>query len=375
MLRKHALAAIAAAGLAVVTMLVMPSHGRTTGWHDIFSPSLPDLTGPHQVGVRRMLLTDESRRDPWVGSEPRRLMVDVHYPAGAGSLPLEYYYRSNAATELGTLAWAPGQEQRLGLVPGEVNWLFRTHGHEWAPVAAGRYPVVLLSAGPGRRRTDWRSLAEDLASHGYIVASIDHPYDSSVVELFPTRRVVAPRDATNGVSAETANETRADDIRYVATHLADVDPEVARSADPSRIGLVGWVGLGTRRSALLSTPGVRAIASIGPMPQDVGSVSARQAPVLVIAPRRAEPRAVPGAWRTVAVAGTTERGLHDDGIVLRQVAKCYPRTAAVIREEIGTPPPDDVIHRYVAGFLDIQLKGRPDNTFGSPPPPGITISS
>ena len=373
MLRKHGVAAIAAAGIAVVTMLLMPAHGRTTGWQDTFSPSLPDLTGPRPVGARRMLLTDESRRDPWVPAEPRRLMVDVHYPAVATSA-LEHYYRSNAATELGVLEWAPAQEKRLGLVTDEVNWLFRTHGHEWAPVADGRYPVVVLSAGPGRRRTDWRSLAEDLASHGYIVASVDHPYDSSVVELFPTRRVVSPSDASNEVPADKADETRARDLRYVATHLTDVDPDVARTADPSRIGFVGRVGLGTGQARALSAlPGVRAIASIGAVPADVDAGGTQQAAVLVVAPHPARTGAVSGAWRVVGVAGSTESGLTDDGIVLAQIARHRPHSAAAIRAEIGTPPPADTIRRYVRAFLDLQLKGVADGTFESRPPAGVTV--
>ncbi|TDU87727.1 platelet-activating factor acetylhydrolase isoform II [Kribbella voronezhensis] len=373
MLRNHAVATIAAVGLAVATMLAMPAHGRTSGWHDTFSPSLPYLDGPHQVGARRKLLTDESRRDPWAPAEPRHVMVDVHYPATAGSMSLEHYYLSNAATELGVLQWAPDREKQFGLVPDEVNWLFRTHGHEWAPIADGRYPVVLLSAGPGRRRTDWRSLAEELAGQGYVVVSVDHSYDSAVVELFPTRRVVSPADATTNVSAAVADDNRARDLRYVATHLADVDADVARVADLSRIGFVGWVGLGTRASRILTAmPGVRAIAAIGAVPD--GARGDSSTPLLVLAPRSTRIPSVPGAWRVVTMDGTTECGLTDDGIVLAEIAKAYPRTAAAVEREIGTVPAGNAVHRYVRAFLDLQLRGLSDGAFEARPPAGITVS-
>ncbi len=54
------------------------------------------------------------------------------------------------------------------------------------------FPVVLLTgpAGPG---TSYTTLAEDLASHGYVVAGIDAPYRSGIV-VFPDGRVIRRTD-------------------------------------------------------------------------------------------------------------------------------------------------------------------------------------
>ncbi|MER7343669.1 hypothetical protein ABT403_38400, partial [Streptomyces sp. NPDC000075] len=54
-----------------------------------------------------------------------------------------------------------------------------------APVAdgGGRLPVVLFSPGSGGVRTQNTAWAEELASHGYVVAALDHPYDSAAVVL------------------------------------------------------------------------------------------------------------------------------------------------------------------------------------------------
>lgn len=66
-----------------------------------------------------------------------------------------------------------------------------------APVAAGSgtYPVVLMRAGLAALTADYSSLAEELASHGYVVVGFDAPYRSFVVVL-PDGRVVA-RSAQN----------------------------------------------------------------------------------------------------------------------------------------------------------------------------------
>ena len=56
----------------------------------------------------------------------------------------------------------------------------------------GGWPVVLFSPGFGVERELYAGLVEDLASHGYVVVSIDHPHDAGVVE-FPDGRVVIPK--------------------------------------------------------------------------------------------------------------------------------------------------------------------------------------
>jgi hypothetical protein len=132
--------------LAVTVMMLMPRFGGTGGRPRTFSPVLAAPTGAYDVGVRRMRLSDAARADPWRPADRRTVMVDVHYPAKAGRWPLAYYAIAQHMTELGGLAWAPAVEARLGLRHGEVNWLFRTHSHEWAPPMPGSFPVVIGSA-------------------------------------------------------------------------------------------------------------------------------------------------------------------------------------------------------------------------------------
>src|SRR4051812_18105356 len=46
-----------------------------------------------------------------------------------------------------------------------------------APVAPGRFALVVLSHGHGGTRLGHHDLAAALASHGFVVASVDHPLD------------------------------------------------------------------------------------------------------------------------------------------------------------------------------------------------------
>jgi predicted dienelactone hydrolase len=70
--------------------------------------------------------------------------------------------------------------------------LARVEGHSWSDAELSTeqatYPVVILRAGGGALSSDYSTLAEDLASHGYIVVSFDAPY-RRVLTAFPDGRV------------------------------------------------------------------------------------------------------------------------------------------------------------------------------------------
>lgn len=59
-------------------------------------------------------------------------------------------------------------------VPAGTDWArVRTHSIEDAPPLPGRRPVLVESPGLGEPRTWGAEAAEDLASRGYVVVSID----------------------------------------------------------------------------------------------------------------------------------------------------------------------------------------------------------
>lgn len=94
-----------------------------------------------------------------------------------------------------------------------------------APVAPGRWPVLLLSHGNGgsARMMSWFGTA--LVQSGYVVVAVDHP-------------------GNNGVDAMTEAGSilvwnRADDLA-VALAAVQADPVLAPHVDAGRLGLVGY---------------------------------------------------------------------------------------------------------------------------------------
>lgn len=172
---------------------------------------LPEPPGSFQVGTAPLELVDHTRRDPFAPtSQDRALMVQLWYPAvHADRYPTAPYMPTAAARY---------EDQASKLPAGTVESI-RTHGHLGAPIAPARssWPIVLFSPGSGMSRSLYTTLVEDIASHGYIVVAIDHPYDADVVE-FPDRHLVL-RNLTGQDNTQVV-QVRAQDISFVLDQLA-----------------------------------------------------------------------------------------------------------------------------------------------------------
>jgi len=152
----------------VTTSLLLVSYtGHTENRIDTQRPDAPELAayGSHAIGVRTLELLnadqlDIARIDP---TQPkpetlprydRPLTVEVWYPAKPGTLgetALRVYLR-DAKTEV--------------VVEGKAI--------RGAVTADGKYPLIIVSHGYPGNRYLMSHLAENLASKGYVVASIDH---------------------------------------------------------------------------------------------------------------------------------------------------------------------------------------------------------
>lgn len=137
------------------------------------------------VGVTEMHLTDRTRPDPWVPeSGAREVGVTLYYPAAyptnahaerVPGRPATYLdaQESRALLE-GLAAQNPGLEE----LPDDILTTVRTGAVQGAPVRRGRHALVLLSPGFGFPAATLTGTATELASRGYVVAAMDHPYES-----------------------------------------------------------------------------------------------------------------------------------------------------------------------------------------------------
>ncbi|MGI5225081.1 alpha/beta hydrolase family protein [Actinoallomurus sp. CA-142502] len=200
-------------------------------------PELPRPTGPHAAGRTTLRLTDAHRPDPWVpDAGPRQLMVSMYYPARprtGGPAP----YMTADEARLFLREKAPGAD-----IPPQALSDTRTWAHTDARPAQGRFPLVVLSPGLSFPRATLTSLAEDLSSRGYVVALVDHTYESSGT-TFPDGRTLActicDKPPAGGVSAIA--KSRARDISFVLDELTRRHSPwpYARMVDARRIGMAG----------------------------------------------------------------------------------------------------------------------------------------
>ncbi|MDP6973479.1 MAG: peptidylprolyl isomerase, partial [Pseudomonadales bacterium] len=147
-------------------------------------------SGEHAVGVRDFAMTDDSRLGVHAAAadEPRHLLVRVWYPAQS----VKGFERRQYFTELERETTGAGLGSAMGL-----PFLFQYLGHAWtnshvdAPLLAGsaNLPTVIYSHGYTSFASQNTALMETLASHGYVVYSVQHSYDASATVL-PDRRVI-----------------------------------------------------------------------------------------------------------------------------------------------------------------------------------------
>lgn len=223
---------------------------------------LPAPTGPYPLGTTSLYLIDRSRRDPWVHAIPfRGLLIQIWYPAQAvDGHPRAPYF---------TPRLARAYEKQSG-IPIALNWPI-THAHAGAPARQreGGWPVVLYSPGLGGERNEATCLVEDLASHGYVVVTIDHIHDSGVVELPDgTLETIAVPPPPPDDNPQTTREigARAADVSFVLDQLAVIhrggNPDHAhrplphglhRALDLGRTGIFGRSDGGSTTAHVLHT--------------------------------------------------------------------------------------------------------------------------
>jgi dienelactone hydrolase len=228
---------------AILVIVVTASAAGLLLWlwfqHD-WTVVLPQPTGKYAVGRTALEWADETRAET-LGADRnarRELMIWAWYPAAAraGVAPAAYLPRE----------WEELRQENAGPLtrlltqrPGTV----RPHATADAELAPDQpeYPVLVMGPGLGFLAADYTTLAEELASHGYIVLGVNVTYVSKVV-VFSDGRVARSAPALG--DAVSLLQLWVADQRFVLDQVARLNAmnhrnRFAGRLDLQRIGLFG----------------------------------------------------------------------------------------------------------------------------------------
>jgi len=184
----------------------------------------PKPSGPHSVGTIVVELTDINRKETFLGSpdEIRTLVARIFYPSKQGDNFEKYPYLGNKM---------PYYQKFVASyyhIPECIAKLFLrgidTHSYINAPVAheQSAYPVVLFSHGLLGLPSDIHLiLLENLASHGYIVVAIDHPYLNALT-LFADGRVTSSLSLSEQFNKMSQTEQKEFQTKAIDVYKADM---------------------------------------------------------------------------------------------------------------------------------------------------------
>jgi predicted esterase len=170
-------------------------------------PQLPVPSGPFGVGRIAYEWIDTSRSEPH-SADPeahRDLMVYLWYPSpkkeiGKSAVYLPGAKQMNADSGVQSAMKGVFETDWPFIVSGAIT----SHAVDNAPIAKApaQFPMVIFSHGNGGTSFGYTSLIEELVSHGYVVASVEHTYTAPAVVFQNGRIVTAYRESTAGLSPE-----------------------------------------------------------------------------------------------------------------------------------------------------------------------------
>ena len=385
----------AVVGIAVLLGLLWLDHNRET--------MLPTPTGPFAVGRTTYAWSDAVQADPLAPppGTKRELFAWLWYPT-APRQP------SQTGDDYLPAPWRTALERQSGVLLTQflTRDLSRVRSHsirdaELSPQLRS-YPVVLMRAGLAKLTTDYTTLAEDLASHGYVVVGFDAPYRSFVV-VFPDGRVIA-RASQNNADLISGSEQEQLANKLVQAWSADMgfaldqlerlntsDPSgrFLRRLDMQRVGVFGH-SLGGAEALQFCHDDSRCKAGIDVDGAPLGSVIAEgvtQPFMFLMSDHRGESTdaQTPEAIRPVAanihsiydrlpsdrrlmimIRGASHYMFSDDGAMLKSpLAMRAMRTLGIVRLD-GRRQVAVTAH-YISTFFDVYLQGASASELKSQP--------
>ncbi len=343
-------------------------------------PVFPEPSGRFAVGTRVVQWTDPHRPETATADphDRRMVVVQLWYPARKSPASAQRArYLGRTEHEARTVSDALARHVGLPgfLVDGVPR--ARTHSVFNAPVAGGngRFPVVLFSPGLGGVRTQNTAWAEELASHGYVVAALDHPYDSAAVVLADGRTITAKVTSTGDPDKDEKlgigwTAVRAADLSFVLTRLGRLDR--GETADPltgrldtGRAAVTGHsIGGGSAVQAARQDRRFDAVIDLDGYPYDPTSRPLHQ-PALALTQATTpdtDPRYIPRLTKVLKLNTATSYRLTVPGAahLTFMDAPLYLPPVPSILGSLGRTESPHLVAATTLAFLDTTLRHRPD---------------
>ena len=317
---------------------------------------LPRPTGPFRAGTT-IVEMEAGRAEALTAKsgDRRRLVVQLWYPAAKGKCERIAYMDA-------TTSRAVADE-----LPLEFGLAVRHDGCYDAPAAAerdssSRFPVILFSHGLGATRFSNAALLEELASRGFVVAAIHHPFVSRLVAFGDGTTVAwdeALLDARDGMARLLT--TAVDDARAVLTML-DQAGRAHGFVLEGRLALerVGYAGHSFGGTAAIAAraeePRIAAVANLdGRLTPDTKRPLRLDVPLLVLLNAKSPDAAdyAPGPRLHFAqVAGATHTTFTDSPFLARGFG--LPIDSRALAPEAGI----ELTRRAVESFFACSLGGK-----------------
>lgn len=354
---------------------------------------LPAPTGPHPIATTIFSLTDPGRMEDAVhdGSH-REIVVQAWYPAREAHGKLAPYRRCAETT-----------------AASSYQCYIPTHAYENGAVAStgAPFPVLLLDPAMYTRRTAYGFLTEELASLGYVVFAIDHPYNSGPVEL-ANGKVLRPPPTSSALEhpgpggvegfyrwIDPELEKQTDDTLFLLNTLekwnADPSNNFYHRLDLARVGTIGHsMGGSVATEAAVRDSRIRAVFNMSgplvgrarqdgvkvpfffmteqvPMPDDAElarmNLDARVGSEIDITYMKEVVSMLSREGGYFAELPTGNHGIFTDKGLFSQVARVSGEDPAVTRRM------HDVITQYAVAFFQQALQNRPSPLLTEEPSP------
>jgi pimeloyl-ACP methyl ester carboxylesterase len=202
---------------------------------------LPKPSGAFPIGRKFYYWTDDARAETITedAGDKRKLFVQIWYPARKpGKTAAEYYPN---------LEELRGKDENISLLRQ-----LKTHASQDARLAKSKtkFPVIIFSPGLGMSPFSYTWIIENLVSRGYVVASINHPYDSGDFKFSGETIRYDSEKWDKEVSKDWTSEQRkkffderrigwAQDISFVANQLETLEKSFDDKLDLQNLGMLG----------------------------------------------------------------------------------------------------------------------------------------